>query len=267
MTGLMSGAKINGFRLLLTFFAALALLFVIAPLLSMILHTSPASVIEVASDQEVTSSVWLTIWTSMLATLIMSLGAIPLAYLLARHNFRLKKLVSGIIDLPIVIPHSAAGIAVLSIISRESIVGKSAESMGLTIVGSPAGIMIAMAFVSLPFLINAARDGFSDVPVRLEQAAQNLGASSLRVFFSISLPLAWKNIISGFIMMFARGMSEFGAVIIVAYHPMITPILIFERFGAFGLKYARPVAVLFIGVCLVFFILLRYLTKDKNHHA
>jgi molybdate/tungstate transport system permease protein len=65
-------------------------------------------------------------------------------------------------------------------------------------------------------------------------------------------------------MMFARGLSEFGAVVIVAYHPMITPILIYERFGAFGLKYARPVSVVFIMVCLVFFILLRMLSKDKE---
>lgn len=267
MTGLTKSKEINVFRLFLTFLSALILLFIVAPLLSLILHTSPISLSETAADKDVTASIWLTIWTSMLATIILSFGAIPLAYLLARRNFRFKRFVSGIIDLPIVIPHSAAGIAVLSVISRESLIGKSAESLGFTMVGSPAGIMVAMAFVSIPFLINAARDGFIDVPVRLEQAGQNLGASPIRVFFTISLPLAWKNIVSGFIMMFARGMSEFGAVIIVAYHPMITPILIFERFGAFGLKYARPVAVLFIGVCLVFFILLRYLTRDKNQHA
>jgi len=259
--------EVNIFRLMLMFLAGLTLLFIIAPLLSLILHTSPDSIIEAAVDKEVSSSIWLTIWTSMLATFILSFAAIPLAYLMARHNFRFKRLISGIIDLPIVIPHSAAGIAVLSVISRDSIVGQSAEVFGLTLVGNPTGIMIAMAFVSLPFLINASSDGFRSVPVRLEHAAQNLGATPLRVFFTISLPLAWKNIVSGYIMMFARGMSEFGAVIIVAYHPMITPILIFERFGAFGLKYARPVAVLFIGVCLVFFILLRYLTRHKNKHA
>lgn len=255
------------FRLLLIFLAATTLLFIIAPLAGLFVHTSPESIFETVHDKEVTSSIWLTLWTSMLATLTLSLGAVPLAYLLARRNFRFKRLISGIIDLPVVIPHSAAGIAVLSVISRETIIGKSAVSLGIEMVGSPAGIMVAMAFVSLPFLINAARDGFSDVPVRLEQAAQNLGASPIRVFFGISLPLAWKNIVSGLIMMFARGMSEFGAVIIVAYHPMITPVLIFERFGAFGLKYAKPVAVLFIGVCLVFFILMRFLTKDKNQHA
>ena len=66
-------------------------------------------------------------------------------------------------------------------------------------------------------------------------------------------------------MMFARGLSEFGAIVIIAYHPMVTPVLIFERFGSFGLKYAQPVAVVFIMVCLVFFILLKYISGRKKN--
>jgi molybdate/tungstate transport system permease protein len=124
-----------------------------------------------------------------------------------------------------------------------------------------------MAFVSIPFLINAARDGFAGIPLRLEKAALTLGASPVRVFFTISLPLAWRNIVSGLILMFARGMSEFGAVIVIAYHPMITPVLIYERFGAFGLQYARPVSVLFIVISLSVFIVLRWLAREKNRIA
>jgi molybdate/tungstate transport system permease protein len=134
----------------------------------------------------------------------------------------------------------------------------------LNFVGHSIGIALAMAFVSTPFLINAARDGFENVPVRYEKTALNLGVSPVRVFFTISLPLAWKNILSGLIMMFARGLSEFGAVIIVAYHPMVTPVLIYERFSSFGLKYAQTVSVVFIIVCLVFFMLLRSLAKEKK---
>nr|NQU94081.1 ABC transporter permease [Bacteroidota bacterium] len=251
----------------MTLLGGLVVLFILAPLLGIFIKTDPDLLLETTNDREVTSSIVLTLWTSMLGTLVMSLGAIPLAYLLARKKFLGKRLVTGLIDLPVVIPHSAAGIAVLGVISRDATIGKVAGHFGLNLVGHPLGIMAAMAFVSLPFLINAARDGFSEVPVRLEKAAQNLGASPLRVFFSISVPLARRNILSGLVMMFARGMSEFGAVIIVAYHPMITPILIFERFGNFGLQYARPVAAVFILVCLVFFVLLRMLVKEKNGDA
>jgi molybdate/tungstate transport system permease protein len=243
---------------------AIVLLFILAPLLGIILKTSPVSLFETAKETEVRDSIWLTIWTSMTGTLIFSIAAIPLSYLLVRKKFPLKKLITGIIDLPVVIPHSAAGIAILGFISRDSLMGKVGSSLGLNFIGNPAGITIAMAFVSIPYLINAARDGFAGVPERLEKAALTLGSSPTRVFFTISLPLAWRNIVSGLILMFARGMSEFGAVIMVAYHPMVTPILIFERFGSFGLKYARPVSVLFILISLSVFIILRSLAKEKK---
>ena len=242
---------------------SIVLLLIIAPLTGLFLSTSGIEIFETARDKEVMESIRLTILVSFFATLFVSVFAIPLSYLLARHNFPGRELVNSIIDLPIVIPHSAAGIAILGFISRDSVLGSLADSIGLNFIGHPVGIGLAMAFVSVPFLINSARDGFSLVPDKLEKAALNLGASPTRVFFTISLPLTWRHIISGAIMMFARGMSEFGAVVIVAYHPMITPVLIYERFGAFGLKYARPVAALFIIVCLLFFVLLRILSNRR----
>lgn len=263
----MKTGHLSNFTLIFAFLGGVVLLFILAPLLSIAVSTGLPALAETMRDNEVTGSIWLTLWTSMLGTLILGIGAIPLAYLLARKNFRLKRLVQGIIDLPVVIPHSAAGIAILGVISRNTWLGRTAESLDIGLVGHPAGIMIAMAFVSIPFLINAARDGFSQVPERLEIAAANLGASPATVFFRISLPLAWRNIISGLILMFARGMSEFGAVVIIAYHPMVTPVLIFERFGAFGLDYARPVSVVFIAISLAFFILLRSLVKERKNNA
>ena len=256
--------KIQPLNLLFITLSGLVLLFIVAPLIGMLLSTSPIDIIETTKDKEVQNSIYITLFTSMLATIVFAIAAIPFAYLLARKNFLFKRLILGIVDLPIVIPHTAAGIAILGFISRDSVVGKIASQFGLNFIGHPAGIAVAMAFVSIPFLINAARDGFTGVPVRLEKAALSLGASPLRVFFTISIPLAWRNILSGLILMFGRGMSEFGAVVIVAYHPMITPILIFERFGAFGLKYARPVAIVFIGVCLIFFIVLRLLSRERK---
>jgi molybdate/tungstate transport system permease protein len=247
--------RTSAIQLTFILLGSLVLLFILAPLAGMFLSTTGAQVFETAGEAEVRDSIWLTIYTSLAGTLVFAVAAIPLAYLLARKKFPMKNMVTGIIDLPVVIPHSAAGIALLGFVSRESVLGKLGSAVGLDFVGHPAGISIAMAFVSIPYLINAARDGFSGVPVRLEKAALTLGASPAKVFFSISLPLAWRNILSGLILMFARGMSEFGAVIVVAYHPMITPVLIYERFGSFGLKYARPVSVLFIlislGLCIV----------------
>ncbi len=251
--------------LLFSFLGGVVLLFLAAPVAGLLLSSTPAKIFETVGEQEVRDSIWLTLFTAMGATLLFAVAAIPFAYLLARFNFPMRRLILAIIDLPVVIPHSAAGIALLGFISRDTLVGKIGSAAGISFIGHPAGIMLAMAFVSLPFLINAARDGFSAVPERLEKAALTLGASPARVFFTISLPLAWRNILSGLIMMFARGMSEFGAVIIIAYHPMVTPVMIYERFTSFGLKYAQPVAIIFILLILTLFFMLRYLSgKEKR---
>jgi molybdate/tungstate transport system permease protein len=252
------------FNWILLILSSLVLLFLVAPLVGLFIHTGLGDLFETAADKEVRASIWLTVWVSFLATFIFAIAAVPFSWILARKSFPLKSVVQGIIDLPVVLPHTAAGIALLGFISRDGILGKAASVFGLSLVNNPAGIAIAMAFVSLPFLINSARDGFTAVPERLEKAALNLGASRARVFFTISLPLAWRSIITGFVMMFARGMSEFGAVVIIAYHPMIAPVLIYDRFSSFGLNYARPAAVLFIVVALVVFTILRLLSERRK---
>jgi molybdate/tungstate transport system permease protein len=243
------------------FLGGLLLLFIIAPLAGMYLSTSMAGITEAARDEEVRGSILLSLWVSMAGTALFSLLAIPLAYVLARKSFPMKGLVNAIIDVPIVIPHSAAGIALLGVITRDSVLGKAAGALGIRFVDQPAGIMLAMAFVSLPFLINSARDGFAAVPERLEKIALTLGATPLRAFFTISMPLAWRSILSGLILMWARGMSEFGAIVIVAYNPKTAPILIFERFTSYGLRQAVPIAASFVTVCLLAFVLLRLIRK------
>ena len=180
---------------------------------------------------------------------------------MARHVFRGKRIIQGLIDLPVVIPHSAAGIALLTVISKNGFLGKAAAGLGLSLVGTIGGIILAMAFVSLPFLFNAARDSFEAVDRRLEYAAMNLGASRSKTFLTISLPLAKNGIISGMIMMFARGMSEFGAIVIIAYYPMVTPVMIYDRFASFGLDASRPVALLFIIIALIVFVIIRLIAR------
>jgi molybdate/tungstate transport system permease protein len=261
----MDGRRFESAHLVFMALGGLVLLFIAAPLAGMFFSVSKGELLETARDEEVARSIWLTLLTSMGATLVCAVASVPFAYILARKRFPLKQLVNGLIDLPIVIPHSAAGIALIGVISRGTLLGDLGESLGFRFVGGHAGIMAAMAFVSVPFLVNAARDGFAAVPEQLEKAALNLGASPMRVFLTISVPIAWRSILSGLILMWARGMSEFGAVLVVAYYPMITPVLIYERFGAFGLKYARPVSVLFVMVCLAFFVVLRLVARRTDH--
>ena len=250
-------------RLLLTFIllGMLIFLFIIVPIGKMLFSSvsDPDILWKTILDPQVTSAIGLTLFAALISTLVGFILGVPLAYLLARSNFRGKRLIEGLIDVPIVVPHTAAGIALLFVFGRNFAAGKFFNFFGINFVDSIAGIVIAMLFVSIPFLIDSAKEGFKKVDVRLENVARTLGASPWQAFFRISFPLAWRSILAGNILMWARGISEFGAVIILAYHPMIAPVLVYERFETYGLDYARPIAVLLIFVSVLVFIVLRTL--------
>jgi molybdate/tungstate transport system permease protein len=169
-----------------------------------------------------------------------------------------------LIDLPIVIPHSAAGIALLLALGRNSPLGKGLGLLGLRFISSAPGVVAAMLFVSVPFLVSSAREGFEGVDPELEYVARTLGSSSWGAFWKISFPLAWRSILSGLILMWSRGISEFGAVVILTYHPMIAPVLLYERFQSFGLDYALPVAGVVILISMLFFVILRGLQLSRE---
>jgi molybdate/tungstate transport system permease protein len=245
----------------------LLVLFVAWPLLRTVAGTSPVIIWETLLEVEVRRAILLTFFSSALATLIAFVAGVPLAYLLARVEFPGKKLIEGIIDVPIVVPHSAAGIALLMVFGRRSLLGQAFGLFGIRFVSSVPGIVIAMLFVSLPFLVNSARGGFEAVDPRLERVARTLGASPWQTFRRISFPLAWRSILSGMVLMWARGLSEFGAVAILAYHPMVAPVLLYERFESFGLTYARPVATLVVLICLVTFVALRVTAEENEEEA
>jgi len=249
------------FELVLVLLGSCVVLFVLAPLGGLFVATSLGELSQAAADKEVIDSVRLTLSCALGATLVCTLTGVPLGYVLARKRFFGRSVLMAVIDLPIIIPHSAAGIALLTVIGRRSLLGSVTDG-GL--VGTAAGISVAMAFVSAPFLVNAAHAAFASVPQRLEKAARTLGASPWHVFRTVSLPLAWRDILGGMILMWGRGISEFGAVVIIAYHPMTTPTLVFERFNDFGLAYARSAAAVLIIICIVIFIALRFVARKRR---
>ncbi len=245
------------FNLVFSITGGLLVVFVILPLIGTILTSSPAAFITSLTDPEVIQSIILTFLAAAIATAVAMLTGVPLAYLLARRKFPGKRLLEAIINLPVVIPHTAAGIALLLVFGRRGILGQWFSSFGITFTDTLAGIVVAMLFVSLPFLVNMSREAFALVDEELERVAFIDGANYWQAFFYVTLPQAWRGILGGAVMMWARGISEFGAVVILAYHPKIVPILVYERFEGFGLAAAQPVALLLILVALIVFILLR----------
>lgn len=247
----------NKMRTSFVVLGSLLILFIAWPLLRTVTASSPAVLWQTLLDEEVRASILLTFYASLIATGMAFICGVPLAYLLARVDFPGKWLIEGIVDVPIVVPHSAAGIALLMVFGRRTLLGQAFGLFGIKFVSAAPGIVIAMLFVSLSFLVNAAQEGFEAVDARLERVARTLGASPWQAFWRISFPLAWRSILSGMILMWARGLSEFGAVVIMAYHPMVAPVLLYERFESFGLRYSRPVATLMILICLFTFVVLR----------
>ena len=241
--------------------------FILLPLIEMMTAPSFAMLKETIKDKDVVRSIWLSIYTAGLAALISFVFGTPLAYVLARTNFRGKKLVESIIDLPIVIPHPVVGIAILSVAGKNHWIGELFNQVGIRIMGSVTGIVVVLTFVGMPFYINAVKSGFESISPRLEKVSRSLGASMFSTFFRITFPLAWRSMLVGIVMCSARAISEFGAVVIVAYHPMIAPVLIYERFEAYGLKYSQPVAVWLVFICLTLFLILRILTLHDREKA
>jgi molybdate/tungstate transport system permease protein len=237
------------FLLLFGILAFILTAFLLSPLLTLFYGVGLEKFWETLHDSEVQKSIWLTFRMSFYAVLAVMISGIPLAYLIARYEFRGKALLESLLDIPVMVPHTAAGIALLMIFNK--------GFFGLEFVDTTTGIMAAMMFLSAPFLINGAKEGFRKVDVKYEHVARTLGASRLRLFFAVVLPHARHDILNGTLMMWSRGIGEFGAVVIIAYHPMVAPVLTYDRFSAYGLNYSAPVAAVMIAVSLGVFFTVR----------
>lgn len=202
--------------------------------------------------------------TALCATLCAIVFGTPLAYLLARKSFPGKNIIEGLVDLPIMIPHPVIGIAILSLFGRQTLPGKLLAMIHVEIMGSFTGIVMVLVFVGAPFYVNTVKSGFESIPVRLEKASRSLGAGMTATFFRVTFPMVWRHMILGSVMSTARAISEFGAVVIVAYHPMTAPVLIYERFTAYGLKYSQCVAFWLILISLVLFLSMRLLSRERR---
>jgi molybdate/tungstate transport system permease protein len=243
---------------------ALLVLFVIGPLLRLLFLASPTTLVEALRDPELRDSIVLTVLTATGATVIGALLGIPLAYLLARRSFPGRRLVQGLIDLPVVIPHPVAGIALLLFLGRRSAVGGALAEVGLEFVSHVPGIIAAMLFVSAPLLVSGAREAFRSVDPQLERVARTLGDTGWQAFRRVTLPLAGRGILAGSILAWARSVSEFGSIVILTYNPKVASIYIFDRFTAYGLEAAVPAAVLLLLVALTVFVLIRLVQPEER---
>jgi molybdate transport system permease protein len=159
---------------------------------------------------------WFTVLCAVGATTLALPPGVVLAWLLARRKFPGRALVETFVSLPLVMPPVATGLILLVLLSRRGRIGSVLERFGIDVVFTWKAVVLAMAIMGLPLLVRTARAGFEQVNARYERVAATLGASPARIFFTISLPLAWPSVLAGAVLAFARALGEFGATIIVA---------------------------------------------------
>jgi molybdate/tungstate transport system permease protein len=252
----------GGLYLLSWFLGSVLLAFLVLPLVALVVSQSGASFAEVARMADVRAAIALSLEGAFLSAALAALLGVPLAYGLARTDFPGKNVIAALIDLPLAVPHTVAGIALLMVFGRHGALGEPLQALtGIRFWGTLAGVVAAMLFVSAPYTVNAARIGFEAVDPRLEKIARTLGLGPGRTFVRITLPLARRSIMTGITLTYARSISEFGAVIILVYYPMTAPVKIYELFLGFGLDQAASAAVLLLVVSLALFLLLRALAR------
>ncbi len=160
---------------------------------------------------------WLSVQIAAMATIVIVAAGVPTAWLLARREFPGKSLVAGLLVLPIVLPPTVLGYAMLQVIGRRALVGHWLESStGITLVFHWSGAVVAAAVAAFPLFLLPARGAFEAVDPALEDVARLLGRGELSVFLSVTLPLAWRGLAAGMVLVFARSLGDFGTTLMVA---------------------------------------------------
>jgi molybdate transport system permease protein len=192
------------------------LLFLALPLLALLLSIPPGDLLENMSRPQVRQAIWISIKTTTITTGVAIIFGTPVAYLLARRRFPLRRAVDTLIDLPIVLPPAVAGVALLITFGRQGLIGSWLAELGVSIAFTQTAVIMAQTFVAAPFYIKAASIGFAAVNKDLEQAASIDGAGTWQLFRHVTVPLAWAAMLSGSVMTWARALGEFGATILFA---------------------------------------------------
>jgi molybdate transport system permease protein len=198
------------------FIVLITILFFTLPLISLVLRLTPEEFVAAILKPEVESAIFLSLITAAASTMIVVIIGTPLAYLNARVPYHGRDFVETLLDLPIVLPPSVAGLSLLVLFGRRGLIGSYFNSIGITIIFTTFAVVLAQVFVAGPLYIRQAKTAFAMVDQSYESASRTLGASQLTTFIRITIPLAWTGLVSGVILGFARAIGEFGATIMVA---------------------------------------------------
>jgi molybdate/tungstate transport system permease protein len=249
---------------------AILLIAVGLPIMMFVARQQPSLVIEQALSTEVHQMLYLSIYGPLLAALVTVVFGTPLAYLLS-EGFPGDTLVESLVDLPLVVPHSVAGLLILFGF------GGGGAFPDMFVLGTMIGLVLAMTFVSAPFAVNVIREAFETIDVQMEYASRIHGANRFETFRRVTFPLSARSVVTGGVLAWARAVSEFGAVAVVAYNVQFfyppaggqitgqhAPVFIFNTYTSGSLAESSAVGFILLVVSVAIFLLIRWLAYGED---
>ncbi|MBN2488837.1 MAG: molybdate ABC transporter permease subunit [Methanosarcinaceae archaeon] len=242
------------FRILTISFTLLLSIFILSLILCIITHTSPHILLTGIVSPDIQFAIKLSLVTSVISTLMCIVVSIPVSYTLARYHFFGKTLVNTIVDIPLALPPLVAGVGLLLLFGTTTF-GKWLSSIGLAVVFTPLGIVIAQFVVNIPFMLRIMRSTFEAINPRFEYVAQTLGCSPMSAFLKTTLPMSKNGLLAGSVITWSKGIGEFGAVLMVAGATHLKtenlPISLYLNMSCGDLDMAIAAATILIIISLV----------------
>jgi sulfate transport system permease protein len=252
---------IPGFGLTFGFLMVYLSLIVLVPIALLILRTTQLSWAEywaIASSDRVVAALRLSFGAAFIAAAINTVFGIVVAWVLVRYKFPGRRLVDAIVDLPFALPTAVAGIALTAIFARNGWVGQFIEPLGIKVAYTSIGVVIALTFIGLPFVVRTLQPVIIELERETEEAAATLGASRRQAIFRVILPTLVPALLTGFVLALARGIGEYGSVVFIAgnlpFRTEIAPLLIVIRLTEFDYNGATAIATIMLAISFVMFL-------------
>jgi sulfate transport system permease protein len=252
-----------GFNLSLGYTIVYLSLIVLIPLSAVVIKSlslTPEVFWQTVTSPRVLSSYRLSFGTAFIAGLINAVFGLILAWVLVRYQFYGKRIVDALIDLPFALPTAVTGIALTALYSKNGWVGQYLEPFGIKVAFTPLGILIALIFIGLPFVVRTVQPILEDLETELEEAASSLGANRLQIFTKIIFPILLPALLTGFALAFARAVGEYGSVVFIAGNiPMvseITPLIIITKLEQYDYAGATAIALTMLIISLILLLVI-----------
>lgn len=274
MAGHSSRKVLPGFDLTLGVTVVYLSLIVLIPLCAVFIKTASLSLEQLwntISAPRAVASYRLSFGASLLAAAVNAVFGFILAWVLVRYSFPGKKLVDALIDLPFALPTAVAGIALTAIYAKNGWLGQHLEPLGIKIAFTPAGILVALIFIGLPFVVRTVQPVLEDLDAEYEEAAASLGATRWQTVTRVVLPAVLPALTTGFALAFARGVGEYGSVIFIAGNmPLIseiTPLIIITKLEQYDYAGATAIAAVMLVISFALLLIINLLQAWSARHG